>query len=126
MSNLLKLFDDFARPTYVKWVLKRGCEPHEFILVYDSHTKQASLQINIWNEEFELVEVRATYNRELYEAVMEFLNSIVFTKYKNDPEMFFKEADEVILSDYINKHIQDTYYTPKLDVFVMQLDIPLF
>lgn len=125
MSKLLELFDDFARPTYVEWVLKRGCEPHEFILVYDTHTKQASLQINIWNEEFQLVEVRATYNKELYEAVMEFLRGVIFTKYSKDPEMFFNETDEVILSEHLDKHIQETYFAPELEVFVMQLDIPL-
>lgn len=123
MSKLLELFDDFARPTYAEWVLKRGCEPHEFILVYDTNTKQASLQINIWEDVHNLVEVRANYNKELYEAVMEFIRSVVFTKYSKDPELFFKEADEIILSEYLDKHIQETFFTPELDVFVMQLDI---
>lgn len=125
MSKLIELFDDFARPIYVEWVLKRGCEPHGFILVYDTHTKQASLQINIWDEENQLIEVPATYNKELYEAVMEHLRGVIFTKYSRDPESFFKEADEVILSEYLDKHIQETFFAPELDIFVMQLDIPL-
>ena len=125
MSKLIELFDDFARPIYVEWVLKRGCEPHGFILVYDIHTKQASLQINIWEDVHNLVEVRATYNKELYEAVMEYLRGVIFTKYSRDPELFFIEADEVILSEYLDKHIHETFFAPELDVFVMQLDIPL-
>lgn len=43
MSNLLELFDDFARPTYVELVLKKRNEPHECIIIYDPHTKKASL-----------------------------------------------------------------------------------
>lgn len=124
MTKLLELFNDFARPIYVEWVLKRGCEPHEFILVYDTHTKQATLQINIWDEENQLIEVPATFNKELYEAIMEFLRGVIFTKYGNDSEMFYQEADEIFIIEYLNKHIKDTYYAPELEVSVMQLDIP--
>ncbi|MDP3395008.1 hypothetical protein [Sediminibacterium sp.] len=123
MSKLIELFDDFARPIYVEWVLKRGCEPHGFILVYDTHTKQASLQINIWNEENQLIEVPATYNKELFEAIMKFLRGVIFTKFSKDPELFYQEADEILIIEYLNKHIKDTFYEPELEVSVMQLDI---
>ena len=125
MTNLLELFDDFARPIYVEWVLKRGCEPHGFILVYDTHTKQASLQINIWEDVHNMIEVCATYNKDLYEAIMEFLREVIFSKFSKDPELFYQEADEILITEHLNKHIKDTYYAPELEVFVMQLDIPL-
>ena len=124
MSKLLELFDEFARPAYVELVLKRDCQLHNFILVYDEYTRQAYLHLNFFDEEGELIEFYAPYCFELYDAIMEHLRSVLFTSYWKDPEMFFAE-ETIILSEFMDKHIENTYFDPKQDVFVMQLDIPL-
>ena len=105
--------------------MKKGYNPHECVLVYDIKTKQASIQVNIWENGFNLIEVTAMYNNELFVAIMEFLNSKQFSKYKNDLKMFSQKTDTMLLSEYLNEHIQETYRGPELEVFVMQLDMPL-
>lgn len=92
-------------------------------MVYDTKTKQASIQVNIWEKGFNLMEVSAMYNNELFLAIMEFLISKEFSKYKNDLAKFSQKTDDMLLSEYLNEHIQETYKGPELEVFVMQLDI---
>ena len=123
MSKLLELFDEFTRHIYKIWVLKKGYKPHECILIYDTKTKQASIQVNIWEKGFNLMEVSAMYNNELFVAIMEFLNSKQFSKYKNDLKIFSQKTDDMLLSEYLNENVQETYKGPELEVFVMQLDI---
>jgi len=125
MQKLLELFDEFTRHIYKIWVLKKGYKPHECILVYDTKTKQASIQVNIWENGFNLMEVTAMYNNELFVAIIEFLSSKKFLKYKNDLAKFSQKTDDMLLSEFLNEHIQETYRGPELEVFVMQLDMPL-
>ena len=65
------------------------------------------------------------YNNELFVAIIEFLSSKKFLKYKNDLAKFSQKTDDMLLSEFLNEHIQETYRGPELEVFVMQLDMPL-
>ncbi len=123
MSKFLELFDEFTSHVYKIWVLKKGYEPHECVLVYDPSTRQAYIQINIWEVDFKLMEVSTLHYNELFVALMEFLKSKTFLRYKKDSEKFLKKTDDMLLSEYLNENVQETYKGPELEVFVMQLDI---
>lgn len=123
MSKFLELFDEFANHVYKVWVLKKGYKPHECVLVYDPITTQAYIQVNIWEYDFNLMEVSTLHYNELFLALMEFLKSKTFLRYKKDSEKFLKKTDDMLLSEYLNEHIQETYKGPELEVFIMQLDI---
>ena len=123
MSNFLELFDEFASHVYKVWVLKKGYKPYECVLVYDPITRQAYIQVNIWEVDFNLTEVSTQHYKELFLALMEFLESKTYLRYKKDSEKFLKKTDNMLLSEYLNEHIQETYKGPELEVFVMQLDI---
>jgi len=123
LSKLLELFDEFARPIYAEKSLKLGHEAKEFILVIDDYTKKATIQLNVFDDKGDLYENPSEIDEhKLYNEIMDYLRSVLYTKYSKDPEHFF--ADEIyILMDYINAHIRDAFFNPELDVFIMQLDI---
>lgn len=123
MSKFLELFDEFTSHVYKVWVLKKGYKPHECVLVYDPITRQAYFQVNIWEHDFKLMEVSTLHYNELFLALMEFLECKTFLRYKKDSERFLKKTDDILLSEYLNQNIQETYKGPELEIFVMQLDI---
>lgn len=124
MSQFVELFDEFASYSYNIWVLKKGYESHDCILIYDTNTKQAYLQFNLWEKDFKMMELRSIHQTQLFEELMEFLKSKTFLRYKKDSEKLLKKTDDILLAEFLNKHVQKSYLGRELEVFVMQLDVP--
>lgn len=122
MANLLELFDDFAKPVYVKYTLEQGDEAKNIILIIDDFTKNAVFQYNLFDIDGNLYEVLSQNKNELYTSVIDFLKAFRSENFSYDAELFFTNQN-LFIDNFIKSHIRDTFYIPEIPFYSVNNEV---